>query len=178
MHPRIQELVDYLDREQAYLEKIVADFPHPYTNAKPAPEAWCAADVVHHLAIMDQRIGAALAAGMEAARANGVGPDPIHTPILPELKVAHVLDRSRKFRNPKGDPPSWLPMDRAVDALRAARRDFKAAITADDLPDLSKVSVPHPAFGALNGYEWVAFTAAHTHRHADQIQEIRATLGL
>jgi hypothetical protein len=61
-------------------------------------------------------------------------------------------------------------------ALDAARADLKALMRQSDLPDLGGVSAPHPAFGPMTGYEWIAFIAAHTRRHADQIRELATQL--
>jgi hypothetical protein len=175
MHPRIQELIDYLDRERQYLGEVIAEFPAAHAETKPAPDVWSAADVVHHLAIIEQRIGALIAARIAEARGAGVAPDSATDPIVPTIRVSHILDRTQRIRNPRGDPQTALPMDAAIAALDQARRDFKATLRADDLPDLSQISAPHPAFGPLNGYEWVAFTAAHTRRHADQISALAMT---
>jgi hypothetical protein len=131
---------------------------------------------VHHLAIIEQRIGALITSRIAEARAAGVAPDSSTDPILPKIRVSHILDRTQRIRNPRGDPQSALPLDAAIAALDQARREFKATLLADDLPDLSQISAPHPAFGPLTGYEWVAFTAAHTHRHADQISALGVTL--
>jgi hypothetical protein len=38
------------------------------------------------------------------------------------------------------------------------------------------VSWPHPRFGPLTGYQWIAFSGAHEARHAAQIREIAEQL--
>ena len=35
---------------------------------------------------------------------------------------------------------------------------------------------PHPFAGMIDGYQWILFLAAHTDRHAAQIEEIRSAL--
>jgi hypothetical protein len=172
MNPRINELIDFLDRERADLDRAIAAVPPQRHNAKPSPEAWSVAEVANHLALTDQRVTALLMRITTEAKANGIRPDGDTSPILPQIDVRKVLDRSSKIRNPRGDPAADCNVADGLAGLDAARKDLKALLRQPDLPDLGKVSAPHPAFGPLSGYEWVAFMAAHTHRHADQIREI------
>jgi hypothetical protein len=36
---------------------------------------------------------------------------------------------------------------------------------------------PHPFAGIIDGYQWILFLAAHTDRHAEQIEATRSKLG-
>ena len=176
MHPRIRELTDYLDRERADLDRAVASITADRHNEKPSDDVWCVAEVVNHLALTDKRVTMLLAKVTGEARAAGAAPDSATAPILPSVDVRKVLDRSQKIRNPRGDPPVGASVADGLTALDAARAELKKLLSQPDLPDLGKVSAPHPAFGPLSGYEWVAFMAAHTRRHADQIREIGGQL--
>ena len=176
MNSRINELVDYLDRERAELDRAIAAVPQNRHTAKPSAEAWSVAEVVNHLAIIDRRITALLTKVAGEARAAGASPDTDGSPILPRIDVRRVLDRTAKIRNPRGDPDADCSVAGGLTALDAARNDLKALLRQPDLPNLGGVSAPHPAFGMMTGYEWVAFMAAHTRRHADQIREIGAAL--
>jgi hypothetical protein len=176
MNPRIRELTDYLDRERAYLDEALGEFAPDRHNVRPSDEAWCISQVVHHLAQTERNIAGLLERITSEARAGGVTPDADTSPVLPTIEVSPVLDRSRKIRNPRANPSADMTTGDALAALDSARADLKAILSRDDLPNLSQVSAPHPAFGPLNGYQWVAFVAAHVHRHADQIREIGAHL--
>jgi hypothetical protein len=176
MNSRINELVDYLDRERAELDRAIAAVPQNRHTSKPSSEAWSVAEVVNHLAIIDRRITALLTKVAGEARAAGASPDTDGSPILPRIDVRRVLDRTAKIRNPRGDPDADCSVAGGLTALDAARNDLKVLLRQPDLPNLGGVSAPHPAFGMMTGYEWVAFMAAHTRRHADQIREIGAAL--
>ena len=173
---RIEELIEYLDRERADLDAAIATVAPDRHAIKPSPEAWCIAEVVNHIALIDRRVTAMLTKITGEAKAAGATPDTDGSPILPKLDVRKVLDRSTRIRNPRGDPPADASLANGLAALDAARNDLKALLRQRDLPNLGGVSAPHPAFGPLTGYEWVAMMAAHTHRHADQIREIAARL--
>jgi hypothetical protein len=171
MTPRIEELIDYLDRERAGIDAAIASVPSARHTAKASPEAWCVAEVVNHVALTDGRITALLSRITGEARAAGAGPDHDASPILPTIDVSRFVDRSQKVRNPRGDPSPDASVADGLAALDRARDQLKKLLRSADLPNLNLVSAPHPAFGALTGYQWVAFMAAHTRRHADQIRE-------
>lgn len=176
MQPRIRELLDYMERERRALDAAIATVPADRHDTKPSAEAWCVAEVVHHLAVIDRRVTGMLTKMAGEARAAGAEPDDSSAPILPTIKIDHILDRSTRIRNPRGDPPGGVSTTDALKELDAARDGLKALLGQPDLPNLSHVSAPHPAFGPMTGYEWVALISAHTHRHADQIREIGAQL--
>jgi hypothetical protein len=172
MNPRITELIEYLDRERADLDRAIAIVPSDRHTSRPSAEAWSVAEVVNHIALTDGRVTALLTKITGEAKGHGASPDVETAPILPKIKVSHVLDRTAKIRNPRGDPAPDCNVRDGLVALDGARNNLKALLRQPDLPSLGAVSAPHPAFGPLTGYEWVAFMAAHTHRHADQIREI------
>ena len=176
MNPRINELIEYLDRERAELDRAIATIPPDRHTRRPSAEAWSVAEVVNHIALTDGRITALLTKITGEAKGHGASPDTETSPVLPKIKVSHVLDRTTKIRNPRGDPAPDCNVQDGLTALDAARNNLKALLHQSDLPSLGGVSAPHPAFGPLTGYEWVAFMAAHTHRHIDQIREIGGQL--
>jgi hypothetical protein len=89
------------------------------------------------------------------------------------MLLAKVPDRSNKAKAPEGAVPTgrWTP----AEALQHFRTD-RAAIAAmlRDKPGLRDHAVPHPAFGPIDGYEWILATAGHTDRHIQQIREVKA----
>jgi hypothetical protein len=176
MNPRIEELIDYVGRERRYLDAAVSAVAPERHAVRPSPHAWCIAEVVNHLALTDQRILALLERIIGEAHAAGAAPDAATDPVLPAIDVSQVLDRSRKIRNPRGDPSPDASVATGMANLDAVHGRLRELLRRSDLPDLGSISAPHPAFGPLSGYHWVAFIAAHTHRHADQIHEIAAQL--
>ena len=172
MTQRINELFEYLDRERSYLDDAVASIAQDQHNHRPSAEAWCVAQVVHHLAQSETAMVSLLERATQEARAAGVTADESSSPVLPTLEVRRFLDRSRKIKNPRANPSPDISTGQAVAELDRARSALKEMLLRADLPDLGKVTAPHPAFGPISGYQWVAFAAAHMHRHADQIREI------
>ena len=88
-----------------------------------------------------------------------------------------LRDRSQRGEaperiRPKGRFATREDTVRAFEERRAANLAYVRE-TADPLRDRF---APHPFAGMIDGYQWVLFLAAHTDRHAEQIEEIRRTL--
>jgi DinB superfamily len=76
--------------------------------------------------------------------------------LLPKSRFATPEETVRTFRE-----------------RREANLDFVRA-TSEALRDWF---APHPFAGLIDGYQWILFLAAHTDRHAEQIEEIREAPG-
>ncbi|HEX5438301.1 MAG TPA: DinB family protein [Gemmatimonadaceae bacterium] len=173
MHPRIQELLDYLAHHRADLRAAVDSVPADLRDRRPAPERWSVAEVVEHLAIVEGRITDGFIKQVAAARAKGLGPDTETAPVVPALDVAFVLDRTNRLiaaevARPRGESDSraaWAALERSRERLRAALVD------ADGLA-LGRVRTMHPVLGEMGLYQLIAFVGAHEGRHAAQVREI------
>jgi hypothetical protein len=67
--------------------------------------------------------------------------------------------------------PTGLDADAAWAALERATMEVRASIAEGDGLALSTITHPHPLFGPLTLYDWIAFVGAHEARHAAQIRE-------
>ena len=171
MHPRLTELLNYVDRETANLRDAYEAVPPDRRRVRTDPARWSPAEVVKHLAIVDRRIAQRLAALVEEARA--LPPETETSPWLPSPFVTRALDRTRRIRTSEASEPVDVDPERVWDELMATRQALAEAAANGDGLALGKVSAPHPALGSLNGYDWIAFVGAHAARHAAQIREMR-----
>ena len=171
MHPRLTELLNYVDRETANLRDVYESVPPDRRNVRTDPARWSPAEIVKHLAIVDQRIAQRLSALIEEARA--LPPETDESPSLPAPLIARVLDRSGRFKTSQAGEPVDADPERVWDELMAARRSLVDIVSKADGLALSQVSAPHPALGTFTGYEWIAFVGAHAGRHAAQIREMQ-----
>lgn len=73
-------------------------------------------------------------------------------------------------------PRPTAAADAAWAALDVSRRRLMAAVIAHDGLGTGGFVAPHPMFGPLDGYQWIAFVGSHEARQAEQIEEIAATL--
>ena len=65
MHPRIAEVLTYLDTNRAALERTLKEVPPASRERRPASERWSVAEVIQHLALVEGRITELLASRIE-----------------------------------------------------------------------------------------------------------------
>jgi hypothetical protein len=172
MHPRIRELLDHLDSQRAILRAAFDAVPAAARDRSPAPDRWSPAGIVEHLAIVEQRVGPALAARIASARADGVGVDTSSEPVLPTLDLERVVSRTTRVNAPEMSHPSGLDAETAWAALERAGTAVRETLRSADGLALGTITHPHPFFEALSLYEWFALIGSHEARHAAQIREI------
>jgi hypothetical protein len=86
-----------------------------------------------------------------------------------------VPDRTTRREAPEPVRPigQW-PDTRELLAEFQKTRARTAQFVADTEADLRSYSLPHPAFGELDCYQWLIVLGLHGERHARQIEEIKA----
>ena len=171
MHPRTQELLDYLDAQRAGLRAAFDAVAADSRERPPAPGRWSAAGVIEHLAIVNGRIAKVLSKRIVEGRAAGVDPETSTDPVLPTIDTAMLLNRSLRVTAPEVLHPTGLDASAAWAALERATVDVRASVAEGDGLALSTITHPHPLFGPLSLYYWIAFVGAHEARHAAQIRE-------
>lgn len=177
MHPRIAEVLGHFDTSIATLDRAVADVAPALRERRPAPDRWSVAEVLEHVALVEERITQLLVNLLDTARADGLGPERETSPILPTFDLARVLDRSRPVTAGEASwPRAGLDASAAAAALARQREAFRATVLAADGLALGTVSAPNPVLGPLNGYQWVLFVGGHEARHAGQVRDIAAAL--
>jgi len=172
MHTRIRELLDHLETHQAALLAAVDRVPPALRDARPGPDRWSVADVIQHVAKVNGLIAQTVADRVAAARAEGVGPDPDTSPLLPMFDDAPIVDRTTQITAPPVvRPDEALSAAGALDRFRAANAALAASVQAADGVDLSVVMIQHPVFGPRSLYWRIAFAGWHVARHTAQISE-------
>jgi len=169
MHPRISELLEYIDRQAATLEAAYRAIPAERRTARPAPDRWSPAEVVHHVAIVEQRLVKRLQALAEQARA--LPPEGDTSSVFTIVETDRIEIRSNRFKTSELGEPRDTDASRIWSDFETTRRELKDVIRSADGLALNDVSAPHPALGPLTGYGWIAFAGAHAARHAAQITE-------
>jgi hypothetical protein len=177
-HPRIQELLDYLELHSHELREAVATVPAQLRETKPGEGGWSVAEVVEHLAIIEKRIASLLRRQVAAARASGVGPDTETSSVVATFANPDgVVDRSTRIVAPELVRPSGaLDTESAQQALEQSRAAIVLALHDADGVSLENLVQTHAVFGPLNMYHWIVAMALHEDRHAAQIREIGKSL--
>jgi hypothetical protein len=169
MHPRISELLDYIDRQAATLEAAYAAIPVERRMVRPTPERWSPAEVVHHVSIVERRLVKRIEALAEQARA--FPPERETSSVFTIVDTNPVEIRDRRIKTSELGEPRDTDASRVWSDFETTRRELRDAIRSADGLAMNEVSAPHPALGPLTGYGWIAFAGAHAARHAAQIEE-------
>ena len=167
-------VLESLERSRAGLREALDLVPSPLRDRAPTAGRWSAAEVVEHLALVEERYGGILAAGIAGVDAAMAGADAHEAADLPPTVGAMLADRGARRVAPEVVQPAGMACDAAFARLEAARETTCRLLRDADARPWSRIIHEHPRFGALNVFQWGRFLAAHESRHAAQIREIAA----
>src|ERR1700730_15356213 len=106
MHPRTEEVINYLDSERSELRQAVELVPPELRDQSPGTDRWSVAQVLQHLAIIEKRIGRGMTKWIADASAGGLGPEIETSSILNSLPLQLIADRSQPRSAPQEVRPS------------------------------------------------------------------------
>jgi uncharacterized damage-inducible protein DinB len=153
--------------------RSIAGLSQKQWTFKPAPDRWSVAEVAEHitvsessiLGLIQQKLMSSPAAPEKREQVKGKD----------EMILQKMTDRSHKAQAPEALRPTsrWATeaeLTKAFEETRKATMDY-VRTTNDDLRDHF---FDHPAFGTLDGYQWLLLLSTHSERHTAQIVEVKA----
>jgi uncharacterized damage-inducible protein DinB len=140
---------------------------------KPAPDRWSVAEVAEHITVSESSILGLIQQKLMTSPATPERREQVKG--KDEMILQKVPDRSHKaqapeFLRPTGRWPTEADLTKAFEESRKATMDY-VRTTNDDLRDHF---FDHPAFGTLDGYQWLLLLSSHSERHTAQIDEVKA----
>lgn len=177
MHPRIEEVINYLDRERTALHDAIERVPEDARDKQPGADRWSVAQVLQHLGLIEKRVGLGMTKWVTDARSTALGAETETSSVMNSVPVQLIIDRSQRRNAPEEvRPPGDIDAKTAWAQLESARATLRAAFLAGDGLALSEVVQPHPVLGPINLYQWMLFVGSHEERHTAQIVEIAEQL--
>jgi hypothetical protein len=140
-----------------------------------APGRWSIAEVIEHCVVFEEFIRGMIARTLEGA----AEPEKKAAAAVKESLVLGLAEsrgmrlNAREALRPIG---RWVDMEEMVAELRKTRARTVAFVEATH-GDLRGHFFPHIAFGDLDCYQWLVAVGQHSMRHAQQIEEIKASAG-
>jgi hypothetical protein len=113
-----------------------------------------------------------LSSRIREEREAGLAGETSAEPLLPNLDVARISDRTTRVQAPDFALPTGLEAAAAWTQLEVATAALRAMLLSGDGLALANVIQPHSKLGPMSVYHWIAFLAAHESRHAAQIREM------
>ena len=175
MHPRIEEVIGYVDSTRNDLADAIEAVPAARRDERPAPDRWSVAEILDHLNRVENRISQAAASWLVDARAAGLGPETDSSPVIDSINRSRIIDRTERVNAPDSIlPQPSVNAEAAWKTLQASRDQLRATFETGDGLALAEIVRPHPVLGPSNLYQWILFVGAHEARHTGQIREIAA----
>ena len=177
MHPRSEEVLNYLEAQRKELRAAIDSVPAAERNTQAAGDRWSVAQVLDHLTIVDRRVASGVRKWIAEAQSAGLGTETATSPVLGTIPAERITDRSRRVEAPQEiRPRTDVDAETAWTELEQAREKLQAAFLTGDGLALEQVIQTHPVLGPINIYQWMLFVGSHEARHTLQIREIAATL--
>ena len=175
MTPRLQKPFDQLQAQTEKLLAQLAGWSPEQLRHRPNPAAWCAAEVLDHLARTDRGIFATMRRTVNSDVTN-----PVTT--KDRLTTAMVLAAMRSTARTKVPPAASLVLPDPTCDPAAAIAELLATHTElgtflDQLPSaqLANGVFRHPVGGWMNPARTVTFLAVHMRHHRYQIDRIQGS---
>lgn len=144
-------------------------------NFKASPDRWSIKECFYHITLSEKALWNQLIASMaESPKPEQRG----EIKVTDEDIVKMVEDRSQKGQTVdllKPSQANWKNLTEAMAAFKAARAEHikYAKSTTEDLRN-HIIQLP---FGKVDAYQFILFVSAHSNRHMQQINEIKADPG-
>jgi hypothetical protein len=163
-------ILGHLQTSRARLLSVAEEISDLRWRESPAPNSWSAAEIIAHLAIIEERTIYGMKRLLRAT------PQPVPLRKGFHLPLAIATWRGRKVRTP-------IPLDatRVRDkqasfaGLLVTRQATLEFIESTRGTDVSAYHFEHPFLGNLNMYEWFRTIGYHELRHTKQIRELVET---
>jgi len=162
--------VQYLEQTRDDVVAAVSGLSDAQMHFKSAPDRWSVAECLEHIALAEDYIFMNVTDKVMKAGPGAADRDYVKTDAA---VLAMIPDRSHKAQAPPPLVPTgrWTP-DETLKHFIASRD--KTIAFMKTTPDLRAHVADSPLGQSLDAYEWLLFIGAHSKRHTEQIDEVKA----
>ena len=165
------EIFTSIDETRARFFERVGALGAGQETMRADSEAWSVAEIVEHLSLVEKQIVKLTSLMLMKAEAGGAQASADGR--IEPLSLDKIIERSQseKYQSPETARPSGnVSIADSLSGMRSSRETLHALRPRLEATNLASVSYPHPAFGALNLYEWLVLIGFHEERHLRQIE--------
>jgi hypothetical protein len=163
--------VQYLEETRDGVVAAVSGLSDAQWHFKAAPDRWSIAECLEHIALAEDFLFTNVTQNVMKA---GPGAADRDVAKIDAMVLAMIPDRSHKAQAPPQLVPTgrWTPEETLKHFLASREKTIEFMKTE---PGLRAHATDMPAMGQqLDAYEWLLFIAAHSKRHTEQIDEVKA----
>jgi hypothetical protein len=172
VYESVTQLFELIDKTRNRVYERVAGLTDEQVFFRRSPNSWSIAELVEHMGLSERRLVKTFTKliaqreedGKVAGTAGGFKPF-----SLDQLVARAAVE---KFEAPEGVRPRGVHPAETLAEMRSSRQALEALRPRFESLDLNDATHPHPAFGPLNVYQWIAFIGLHERRHLEQIESI------
>jgi hypothetical protein len=170
----VAQIFETIDETRSRLFNRVGGLSDEQVNSRPDKGAWTVAEIVEHLAIIENKLLRMMTVML--TKAEGAGAASGNSPVeIKPFSLDKLIERSQKekYSAPEAVRPTGeVPLADSLARMRRSRADLHALRPRVEKTNLSGATYPHPFAEALNFYEWLAFIGVHEERHLRQIESV------
>jgi len=162
--------VKYMEETRDGVVAAVSGLSDAQLHFKAGPDRWSVAECLEHIALAEDYLFGYVSGPIMK---NGPGAADRDYAKIDAAVLAMIPDRSHKAQAPPQLVPTgrWTP-DEALKHFLASRE--KTIEFLKNTPDLRAHAADSPLGQQLDAYEWLLFISAHSKRHTEQIDEVKA----
>jgi len=159
-----------LDRTRSGVVEATKGLSEAQWKFKPGPERWSVAEVLEHIALVEDFLLENTSKKVMQAPAGKADRDYKSTD---KLVLSAIADRTQKAQAPEPARPTgrWSPQQSLDHFLKSRERTVEFLKST---PGLREHVVDSPLGQPLDAYQWLLFISAHSERHTKQILEVKA----
>ena len=167
-----QELVEALEASAKDFHTAIEGLSDAQWGFQEADGRWSIEQVAEHLALTEELIGGLL---MSIESAEPIDPAREGRAEMDMMIAQGLQDRSQRFQAPEQVAPraAYDSREAMLRAFMETRMGVIELVKTTDA-DLRSYAGEHPAFGPIDGHQWVLLLTSHVWRHLDQIAEVKA----
>ena len=176
----VEDIYRAIDDVRARLVARVESLDEEAQNFRADEKCWTVAEIVEHLSVLEHKLSQLMTMMVGkvesvAAAAGGTASGGAHfKPFSLDEYAARA--RAEKYVAPEEvRPRGGVSLSDSLARLKESRAALEALRPRIERADLSAATYPHPAFGPLNLYQWLAFIGLHEGRHLAQIERLLAS---
>lgn len=172
IYNNIEEIYTMMDAVRGKLLVRLAELKDGEADFRPAPDAWTATEIVEHLAILEGNLTKLLTKFTEKAESEGLFAKEVGEIDAP-VSFVEIAAKANgiKVVAPEGVRPQGdVSITESLERLNATRAALHALRPRIEKVNLSAMMFPHPLFGPMNAYYWLALIGTHEARHLAQIE--------
>lgn len=163
--------VKYLDTTRAGVIAATKGLSEAQWNFKAATNKWSIAEVTEHIAAAEDFLRDMVQQKVMTGPARATNED---VKALDEFVLKAITDRSHKAQAPEPLQPSNRFGSPKESLKHFEESRAKTVKFLKETKDLRAHVADSPMGKQLDAYEWVLFIAAHSDRHTQQINEVKA----